>query len=537
LLSDLTYYGISTSETSFNSISNTNGLLYKLISDLNHDWIMYNGDRVVGNELINSLDGGVITKRFFDIVFPINGYDGNANYTNIIGGTPQQHVVVVETTNELLNTQPFRIRFEYDERPRLYKDDVEFNDELIQTNIRLKSMGYEQYVIDGIISDGSYMTNEGILSSHTGYTFNDILPDITDDIDWRETIGIPNPMYGWLKVNTCAAFGLLSDGSIGGVNNYNYNETARTYGQLVDVLYKDILIPGSARDRSYVIRNKVRGNGWFKPHLGLTSYRLTVTERGLGLSLYHDTPSVDGDDQSWFVIQQTVDSVTGVSNSTPTTFGTNPIHCLYSCSSESIYPSDLNVYYTTDISTLQTPDNNTIVYDKLGVSHNLYSMTDPNISFGEVIVIKSNNNDLDESHLIDTKPKDIWRFVVRETSNITPWPNHIYANRHGVDSESVINPNKQHGITESNQIIINFPSGLTTGRCAYPGQEVDLLCFASSSVVADGSVTSISRYSVNGVDVETRRYCGIRSSLSGGEGMRVMMLCGSDYIFNSDVSV
>jgi hypothetical protein len=651
-LSDLTHYGISTSETSFTDIHNANGLLYKLISDLSNDWIMYNGNNISGNELIDSSTSSVITKRFFTNIFPTNGYNGSANYTNILGGTPQQHVAVVETTNELLNGQPFRIRFEYDERPRLYNDDVEFDNELIQTNIKLQSMGYGQYIIGDTITDGSYMVNEGILSSHIGYTFNNTLynsiefdlgsittfpaaistpgniyiniisdplvlsvfnesilvslsigdnkdniinnivnninintnlitvgvvatrigdklvintvndfdyinTNITNDplsiptisglnigigisgvlIDWKKNVGIPNPMYGWLKVNTSESFGLLNDGSIGGVGSYNYNKTARTYGQLVDVSYKEVLIPGSSRDRSYVIRNKIRGNGWFKPHLGLTSYRLTMTERGLGVSLYHDAPSVSADDQSWFVIQRTVDSTTGVINPSSAIFETNPVHCLYSCSSESIYPSDLNEYYTTNISTLQTPNNSTLVYDKTGTQHNLYSLTNPNINYGEVLTIKVDGNDLDESHIIDDSPKDVWRFVVREIGNITPWPVHILANQNGVDSESIINSGPQHSITESNTLVINFPTKLTTGRCVYPNQELDLFCFTSANVVADASITPIPRYSFDGANTEVRKYCGLRSSLSNGDGMRIMILVRSDYIFNSDIPV
>ena len=530
-ISEFTHYGISTSETSFNDIINTNGLLYKLITDISHDWVMYNGEQVIGNELIDSSNSSIITKKFFNVVFPTNGYDGNANYTNILEGTPQQHVVVVETTNELLNGQPFRIRFEYDARPRLYNDDIEFNDELIQTNIRLKSMGYGQYIIGDTITDGNYMINEGILSSHVGYTFNDIL----DDVDWKENIGIPNPMYGWLKVNTCAPFGLLSDGSIGG--NVDYNVNVRSYGHLVDVSYKEILIPGSSRDRSYIIRNKIRGNGWFKPHLGLTSYRLTITERGLGLSLYHDTTSIDADDQAWFVIQRTVDSTTGVINHESATFETNPIHCLYSCSRESIYPSDLSRYYTTNISTLQTPDDDTVVYDKSGIPHNLYSITNPNTSFGEAITIKINNDDLDEKHIGNDLPKDIWRFVVRENNNITPWPVHVSAIRHEVDSDAIINSGHQISITESNSLVVTFPTSLSTARCVYPNQEIDLICFTSADVIAEGSVTQIPRYSFDGVGTEVRSYCGIKSSMSNGKGMRVLVLGRSGYIFNSDISV
>jgi hypothetical protein len=528
-LLDLTYYGISTSETSFIDIHNLNGLLYKLTSDLTDNWVMYNGSNVSGNELIDSSNSNVITKRFFNNIFPSNGYDGNANYTNIFGATPQQHVVVLETTNELLNEQPFRLRFEYDERPRLYKDDVEFNDELIQTNIRLQSMGYEIYLLDNIISDSTYMSNENIISSHIGYTFNGVL----SDVDWKENIGIPNPMYGWLKVNVCSPFGLLDDGSISG--NISYMVIARSYGELVDISYKDILIPGSSRDRSYVIRNKVRGYGWFKPHLGLTSYRLTMTERGFSISLYHDTSSISADDNAWFVVQRTVDNNTGLINTnTSNIFETNPIHCLYSCSLETKYPSDLSTYYTTDISTLQTTDNTTVVYDKSGLPHNLYSITDPNISYGEMVVIKIDNNDLDEMHLVDNNPKDMWRFVVREINNILPTPVHFRANRDDVDSEAVINNTVQHSITESNQILLNFPTRFTTPRCVYPSEELDLLCFTSADVVAYSSLTSVPRYSRGGVS-EVRQYCGLRSTLPNEGGMRVMMLCDSDYILNSDV--
>jgi hypothetical protein len=540
-LSDLTHYGISTSKTTFVGISDSDGLLYNLISDLTDSWVMYNGNSLAGNELIDSLTSNIITKQFFVVIYPINGYDGNGNYTNISGGDAHQHVVVLESTNELLTGQPFRLRFEYDERPRLYNDDIEFNDELIQTNIRLQSMGYDRYIIGNTISDSSYMSNESVFSSHMGYTFNGVL----DDINWKENIGIPNPMYGWVKVNTCAPFGLLSNGDIGG--SVDYSVIARTYGQMVDVTYKDILIPSSFSSMPYTIRNKVRGDGWFKPHNGHTSYRLTMTERGIVVSVYQDSPSVDGDDQSWFVIQRTVDNVTGLINtnspSVPS-FETNPIHCMYSCSKDIKYPSDKNMFYITDINTLQSINNTTMIYDKLGVPHTLSSITDPNIGFGEVITVKVNDNDLDEDHIIDYNPNNIWRFVVQEVSNLSPWGVHVAANHHSVDSEAVINSSPQISISHSNQLLFNFPGNFTTGRCVYPDQEMDLICSTSSEVVSEGSITSLGRYSPDGVTSEYRKYCGVRSSLGNSvsgnqhmDGMRIMVLCRSDYIFNSDINI
>ena len=90
------------------------------------------------------------------------------------------------------------------------------------------------------------------------------------------------------------------------------------------------------------------------------SYRMTVTDHGMGLFIF-DQASVDQDDDyAWFVVQRHVDQTTGQ----PEFSGKSPVHCVYSPTKRPVEISDLNTYYSTqDVADLSKPRN---IFDSFG---------------------------------------------------------------------------------------------------------------------------------------------------------------------------
>ena len=141
-----------------------------------------------------------MTKQFFTEATG-TPYSGSANF----GSDPnnlRQHVAILDTTNESLPNrgsvsrgvaQNYRIRFEYDERPRLYghdsaTKDIEYDRELYQLNLELQTMGRAQYAVGNSIDEtdvNQHQYKTGV-TGHPGYIFTGT---------WAESNGIPNCMY------------------------------------------------------------------------------------------------------------------------------------------------------------------------------------------------------------------------------------------------------------------------------------------------------------------------------------------------------
>ena len=96
---------------------------------------------------------------------------------------------------------------------------------------------------------------------------------------------------------------------------------------------------------------------------------------------------------------------------------------------------------------------------------------------------------------------------------------------------------EQLAITDENRFVITFPTGLTTQRFMYPKEELDMICFSSAEVVAESSNVPMTTYIYDGTNSDKRRYTGMRSTASFGNGMRIMILVNGQYIFNSDVNL
>jgi len=641
-ISDLPNYGISVARSGFTKLTDTGGidstgavsgvgLMMTLASDMTASWQLYNGETTPDNkiQLVGVGDNSAtdITKKFFNqLNLNSQPYSGQANFGPL--GNQRQHVMLLETTNEILPNrgavsrgvdQSYRVRFEFDERPRLNTTDTEYKRELYQLNLKLRSMGKAQYVSGANINETS--ESQHLLQNskdsdnnlvHVGYTFNG---------SWTESEGIPNCMYGWLKINIGTSNQLLNDGSVlesisgnDGLITLENGSTlttsvVRTPGELVDLHFEDVTIPAQSLilpydgvnkytvgevitgaggasatvhscstasttqsitfsnwnsipfvegetvtgadssltlaltlvtteiNRSKRFRNKRKGKGWFKrfPKIGTNlegtypmSYRLTMTERGFVFYIFDDAASDQSDDYAWTCVQRTVDNVEGTA---PTDEASRyPVHVLYSCSRESVYARDFGVYFSESAANLQTAETSVnTVFDNEGNSYSVDSLN--NDSFYIL-----SPYDREDSLADEFTAKLIWRFVAREFDILKPWDVHKLATKHQTDSNAIINPLEQLAITNDNRFVITFPTGLTTQRFMYPKEEIDLICFSSAEVVAEGSNVPMNTYLPSG-NADNRRYQGMRSTLANGNGMRIMLLVNGRHIFNSDVNI
>ena len=93
--------------------------------------------------------------------------------------------------------------------------DREFNVELYQLNLRLKNKGLPIYKTGSVINDSLFAPS----SYHPGYTYKNTLPESgmgnpKTSTGWETEIGIPNPMYGWVKVSVGPSNVLLDNGTV-----------------------------------------------------------------------------------------------------------------------------------------------------------------------------------------------------------------------------------------------------------------------------------------------------------------------------------
>ena len=564
-------YGISTQRTGFTALTGQGGftssgepfggLLMALLVDLTRDWQMYNGIPTTGNELVNESDNTtLVTKRFFNQIFPVSGYDGTPSYGETSDGQNQlQHVIILESTDDASPNkgqvsrgidQKYRVRMEYDERPRLYASDREFAQVLYQTNLKHRNYGLPTYETGNAIDETDVdVWGENITSYHPGMSYADTLP-----ANWESTVGIPNPSYAWMKMNIATKNQILENGDVSfplgtndGLITLENGSTmttsiARDPGEIVDLHFEDIVIPADSGDVNRAVRwrNKRKGKGWFKRYPKQISdfagtypmqYRLTMTERGFVFFLMDDSSADQNDDYAWVLAQRTVDNQTGI----PRTDESSrfPLHCLYSCSRETSSPRDYGVYFTQQAANLQTAANSVQdVYDESGQQ---YSIGDLSAEGNSLYILNPYDR---EDYLADEfMAKKIWRFVVREFDILKPWDVHKDCTRHQTDSNAIINPMEQLAITDDNRFVITFPTGLTTQRYMYPKEEIDLISFSSSEVVAQSSNVPMQTYRPDGTNTDNRRYQGMMSTLPNGNGMRVLILVNGDYIWNSDVNI
>lgn len=160
----------------------------------------------------------------------------------------------------------------------------------------------------------------------------------------------------YLKVNVATAYQLKDDFTISqpqgrdGIKNPVYREP----GELCDVYTSPMV------GRGAILQMSKAKSQWFRKtqvedSISTTypmSYRLTVTNHGLGLFLF-DHASVDQDDDyAWLVVQRHVDQTTGQPEFTEK----SPVHCVYSPCKRPVDVSSLTPYFASqDLDDLSKP--------------------------------------------------------------------------------------------------------------------------------------------------------------------------------------
>lgn len=160
----------------------------------------------------------------------------------------------------------------------------------------------------------------------------------------------------YLKVNVATSYQLKDDFTISqpqgrdGIKNPVYREP----GELCDVYTSPMI------GRGAILQMSKAKSQWFRKtqvedSISTTypmSYRLTVTNHGLGLFLF-DHASVDQDDDyAWLVVQRHVDQTTGQPEFTEK----SPVHCVYSPCKRPVDVSSLTPYFASqDLDDLSKP--------------------------------------------------------------------------------------------------------------------------------------------------------------------------------------
>lgn len=151
-----------------------------------------------------------------------------------------------------------------------------------------------------------------------------------------------------IKVNCATAFQLKDDMSITEVQGRDGIKQAvyRQPGELCDVYKAPSIGRGSTLKVSTAKSNFMRRTQLEDEQSQSypMSYRMTVTDHGMGLFMF-DAGSVDQDDDyAWFVIQRHVDQTTGQ----PEYAEKSPVHCIYSPAKRPVDVSDLSTYYSSE---------------------------------------------------------------------------------------------------------------------------------------------------------------------------------------------
>ncbi len=166
------------------------------------------------------------------------------------------------------------------------------------------------------------------------------------------------------------------------------------------------------------------------------NYRLTTTNNGIALAVWEPGNDKRGNNQSWFIVQRTVNNTNGAVRVT----GKCPVACLYH--------------------------------------------------------IKNLGG---EGQGVTGQPAcdRFQRFTVREVDILHPTKS-LSAVLDGPDSARVVNQATLVAITEDNNYVVSFPNSFNTQRYAYPVDEVDLIGYTSADVISASSQVSITVYGESG---------------------------------------
>lgn len=129
---------------------------------------------------------------------------------------------------------------------------------------------------------------------------------------------------------------------------------------------------------------------------------------------------------------------------------------------------------------------------ELVVKYNTYTTMNPDETYYVEI---PEDPEMPEHNLNNHKEsKAIYRFVVRESDVFKPWDIHKSATMHTKDSNAIINPLEQLGITSDRNFVFSFPTQITTQRFYYPTSELDIIAYSSADFSTFGGRIEIDKY-------------------------------------------
>jgi hypothetical protein len=162
-----------------------------------------------------------------------------------------------------------------------------------------------------------------------------------------------------VRVNVATSYQLLDDMSVtkGQSRDGIKGPVTREPGELCDI-YKE---PNVGRGSTYQL---IKSKSDFYRRTQKTvdessrtyplSYRISVTDHGMGFFMWEQASVDQDDDYSWFVVQRHVDQTTGQ----PEFTGKSPVHCVYSPCKRPVDIANLNQYYAaSDINDLTKTPN------------------------------------------------------------------------------------------------------------------------------------------------------------------------------------
>lgn len=188
-----------------------------------------------------------------------------------------------------------------------------------------------------------------------------------------------------LKVNIGTKYQILDNGHITSTERRDgvENTVIRQPGELSDVFFA----PRYGTFGERVISEEKVKLGFFRRQNKTEdqysrtyplSYRLSVTDHGVGFFIWDQASVEQEDDFSWFVVQRHVNNTTGEVDWGDTVGNHSPVHCVYSCSRRPVDTNQMDLYYSSNdvendkrlLSDIYTSEGKKLINDVAAVSTN-----------------------------------------------------------------------------------------------------------------------------------------------------------------------
>lgn len=315
---------------------------------------------------------------------------------------------------------------------------------------------------------------------------------------WDNSSSVTDVVY--LDASGTVENGLLENGE------YRYEEDF-LIGTSSELLHDTPFNTGTARVQKGFYRRTGR-SGALSSSYPMT-YTLSIASHGMAFHIKDHASHTEEGRNAFFVVQRHVDSTTGEPDFSS---ASQPVHCVYASSESPTLYSDLTPYFKTEETSRYTALGQSGIYD---VDGNF--VTD--FTVDEVVEADLKAFDLNEQGRFR-------RFIVRERDVLKPWDRHVFAGLNERDSHAVLNPLEQLSLNDDGQLVIQFPTRIGSQRYIFTGQEIDMIGFVDAGSVGEDTVISSDRFTVaNGVS-KRRLYRGLGSTDAFGNGMRILFLQG-----------